>query len=147
MASATDTPACRPLEPAVLELRDGTPWSPRYGDVYFSRGHGPEESTAVFLRASGLPHRWQGREGFTIAETGFGTGLNFLLTLALWRAHPGPGWLHFLSAELHPFTPGDLRPGWWRPCPRVSRLPAGNCWPATRSRCRAFTGWSFPGSG
>jgi tRNA 5-methylaminomethyl-2-thiouridine biosynthesis bifunctional protein len=108
MASATDTPACRPLEPAVLELRDGTPWSPRYGDVYFSRGHGPEESTAVFLRASGLPHRWQGREGFTIAETGFGTGLNFLLTLALWRAHPGPGWLHFLSAELHPFTPGDL---------------------------------------
>ncbi|ACL72942.1 tRNA U-34 5-methylaminomethyl-2-thiouridine biosynthesis protein MnmC [Thioalkalivibrio sulfidiphilus HL-EbGr7] len=109
MASATDTGAgFQPLEPAVLEFRDGTPWSSRYGDVYFSHGHGAEESRTVFLEANGLPERWLDRDVFTIAETGFGTGLNFLLTWDLWRGQPGAGWLHYLSVELHPFTREDL---------------------------------------
>jgi tRNA 5-methylaminomethyl-2-thiouridine biosynthesis bifunctional protein len=118
MASATDRGAAfHPLEPAPLTVREGAPWSERYGDVYFSRGEGIAESRLVFLEASGLPQRWQGRDLFTIAETGFGTGLNFLLTFALWRTRPAPGWLHYLSAELHPFTPGDL-------ARLVARLPA-----------------------
>ncbi|WP_018952411.1 bifunctional tRNA (5-methylaminomethyl-2-thiouridine)(34)-methyltransferase MnmD/FAD-dependent 5-carboxymethylaminomethyl-2-thiouridine(34) oxidoreductase MnmC [Thioalkalivibrio sulfidiphilus] len=109
MASATDTGAgFQPLEPAALEFRDGTPWSSRYGDVYFSHGHGAEESRTVFLDANGLPERWLDRDVFTIAETGFGTGLNFLLTWDLWRSRPGAGWLHYLSVELHPFTREDL---------------------------------------
>lgn len=109
MASAADKDrAFRPLEPATLEFRDGTPWSRRFGDIYFSHGQGAEESAQVFLRANGLPERWLKRDVFTVAETGFGTGLNFLLTWDFWRRRRGPGWLHYLSAELHPFTPADV---------------------------------------
>ncbi|OOG27661.1 bifunctional tRNA (5-methylaminomethyl-2-thiouridine)(34)-methyltransferase MnmD/FAD-dependent 5-carboxymethylaminomethyl-2-thiouridine(34) oxidoreductase MnmC [Thioalkalivibrio denitrificans] len=109
MASATDSPAgFRPLDPAPLTLRDGSPWCARYGDVYYSPGEGAQESAQVFLAANGLPERWRDGERFTVGETGFGTGLNFLLTWDLWRSRPGRGWLHYLSTELHPFTPPDM---------------------------------------
>jgi tRNA 5-methylaminomethyl-2-thiouridine biosynthesis bifunctional protein len=119
MASGTDQArGFTALEPSVLALRDATPWSERYGDVYYSRRRGADESTEVFLRANGLPDRWAHRDLFTVAETGFGTGLNFLLTWDLWRGRPGPGWLHYLSAELHPFMPADM-------ARLVATLPAG----------------------
>ncbi len=42
-------------------------------------------------------------------ETGFGTGLNFLVTWAAWRDDPQrPARLHFLSVEKHPFRADDL---------------------------------------
>src|SRR5690606_2753561 len=48
---------------------------------------------------------------FTVAETGFGTGLNFLLTWQLWNklvSRPGCV-LHFVSAERWPLTRDDLQ--------------------------------------
>ena len=70
---------------------DGAPYSPDYDDVYFSRQGGMAETDHVFLRANDLQARWQKAEQqpvagvFTIAELGFGTGLNVLSCWRLWR--------------------------------------------------------------
>lgn len=98
------------LTPARLSFRDdGTPWSETYQDIYHSSCGGLEQARKVFLAGNDLPERWQGRETFTIVETGFGLGLNFLATWAAWRADAARCQrLHFVSAELHPFSRGDL---------------------------------------
>ena len=50
------------------------------------------------------------RQTFTVLETGFGMGINFLTTWAAWRADPERGErLHFVSIEKHPFSADDLR--------------------------------------
>jgi tRNA 5-methylaminomethyl-2-thiouridine biosynthesis bifunctional protein len=100
-----------PLIPAVLAFRDnGTPFSPRYDDIYHSAVGGLEQAEYVFLRGNALPQRWQGRRVFTVLETGFGMGINFLTTWAAWRADPARcERLHFVSTEKHPFTQADLR--------------------------------------
>ncbi|MFM0338847.1 bifunctional tRNA (5-methylaminomethyl-2-thiouridine)(34)-methyltransferase MnmD/FAD-dependent 5-carboxymethylaminomethyl-2-thiouridine(34) oxidoreductase MnmC [Paraburkholderia fungorum] len=100
-----------PLIPAVLAFRDnGTPFSPLYNDIYHSAVGGLEQAQYVFLRGNALPDRWQGRRTFTVLETGFGMGINFLMTWAAWRADPARcERLHFVSIEKHPFTQADLR--------------------------------------
>lgn len=82
---------------------DGQPVSTTFGDVYFSREDGLAESRAVFLSGCGLPDAWQGRKQFTVAELGFGTGLNILALLDLWvRERPPGGHLNIWSVEAHP---------------------------------------------
>lgn len=100
-----------PLIPAVLAFRDnGTPFAPLYNDIYHSAVGGLEQAHYVFLRGNALPERWQGRRIFTVVETGFGMGINFLVTWAAWRADPSRcERLHFVSTEKHPFTADDLR--------------------------------------
>ncbi len=99
-----------PLEPARLAwAADGTPWSEAFGDVYHSAAGGPGQARHVFLGGNGLPERWRGRRVFTVLETGFGFGLNFLCTWAAWRADAARcGRLHFVSVEKHPFARSDL---------------------------------------
>ncbi|MEO0467637.1 MAG: FAD-dependent 5-carboxymethylaminomethyl-2-thiouridine(34) oxidoreductase MnmC, partial [Pseudomonadota bacterium] len=57
----------------------------------------------------GLPQAWSGRDQFTVAETGFGTGLNFLALWQMWRQHRAntKAWLHFVSFEGFPLLLGD----------------------------------------
>jgi tRNA 5-methylaminomethyl-2-thiouridine biosynthesis bifunctional protein len=95
-----------PLVPAPLAYdAAGTPFSPEYGDIYHSADSGPGQARHVFLGGNGLPARWAGARVFTIVETGFGLGLNFLATWQAWRADLArPGRLHFVSVEKHPFT-------------------------------------------
>ncbi|NND69124.1 MAG: tRNA (5-methylaminomethyl-2-thiouridine)(34)-methyltransferase MnmD, partial [Halioglobus sp.] len=109
--------------------RDNQPWSPAGGarltwdehdvprsaafdDVYYSRDDGLAESRYVFLHGNALPARFQdaSTEGhFCIAETGFGTGLNFLLTWQAWRDSPEPRRpLRYVSIEKHPLTHAEL---------------------------------------
>src|SRR5690606_34779588 len=57
---------------------DGRLRSARYGDVYHSAAGALGQAEHVFLRGNGLPGRWRGRDAFTVCETGFGLGLNFL---------------------------------------------------------------------
>jgi len=76
--------------------------------VYHSAAGGPEQAAHVFLQGNGLPQRWVERERFVILETGFGFGLNFLVTLQAWRRNPGTK-LHYVAVEKHPFTLQDLR--------------------------------------
>ena len=99
-----------PLVPARLAFDPGgVPYSEDYGDVYHSADGGPAQARAVFLGGNGLPERWRGRTSFTVVETGFGLGLNFLVTCAalLEDAH-APVRLHYVSVEKHPFSKGEL---------------------------------------
>ena len=87
----------------ILFDPDGPPRSRLYDDLYYSRDDGLAETRAVFLAGCGLPQRWQGRRRFTVAELGFGTGLNVLALLDLWRAaRPAGGHLSIFSVEAHP---------------------------------------------
>ena len=98
-----------PIIPAQLDWQTTAPASRQFGDIYFNSDGGLEETHHVFLQANGLPERWRERRHFVIAETGFGTGLNFLATLALWQAHAAAAaQLHFISVEKHPLSPADL---------------------------------------
>src|SRR5258706_2646279 len=99
-----------PLLPARLAFAEGgTPYSTEFGDLYHSAQGGLAQARHVFLAGNGLPERWRGRRTFTILETGFGLGLNFLATWQAWREDPKRcERLHFVSIEKHPFTVADL---------------------------------------
>jgi tRNA 5-methylaminomethyl-2-thiouridine biosynthesis bifunctional protein len=98
------------LVPAELDFRDDTPYSSAFGDVYHSAAGGIAQARQVFLQGNDLPERWRQRERFTILETGFGFGLNFLTTWQAWKRDPGRcGRLHYVSIEKHPFSLEDLR--------------------------------------
>lgn len=87
---------------------NGAPRSRLFGDVYFSSEDGLAESRAVFLDGCHLPQAWTGRRRFCVAELGFGTGLNILALLDLWRrTRPPDGHLHVFSIEAHPISAGD----------------------------------------
>ena len=86
--------------------------SEKFDDVYFSAEDGLAETRHVFLEGNDLPARWRGREHFTICETGFGTGLNFLATMQLWLdCDPArrPKRLHFISFEKYPLSKNQIR--------------------------------------
>ena len=90
-------------------LPDGTPYSPRFGDRYHSENGGLDQARQVFLAGCGLPAAWAGQPQWRILETGFGFGLNFLVTWAAWRADPArPTMLHFVSTEAWPVSAADL---------------------------------------
>jgi len=104
----------------------GDPWSGEYGDVYFSREGGMKETQHVFLTANRLRERWQqqGRNAgvFTVAELGFGTGLNFLCCWQSWRQTTGhKPRLHYISCEKHPLTRADMEKAMAR-WPELSEL-------------------------
>ena len=63
--------------------------------------NGRNSDTAV---APSSPDRW------TILETGFGLGLNFLSAWVCWQASPArPATLRFVSTEAHPVSAHDIR--------------------------------------
>lgn len=99
-----------PLTPAVVGFdAQGRLYSPAYGDVYHSPSGALGQAEQVFLRGNGLPERWRGRGAFTVCETGFGLGLNFLALWRAWRDDPQrPRRLHMVSLEAHPFGREDL---------------------------------------
>ena len=99
------------LVPATLAFRDdGTPYSPLFDDIYHSASGALAQAQHVFIGGNALPQRWQGRRLFTILETGFGIGVNFLATWAAGRADPARcERLAFVSVEKHPFSAADLR--------------------------------------
>ncbi|MFT3821893.1 MAG: FAD-dependent 5-carboxymethylaminomethyl-2-thiouridine(34) oxidoreductase MnmC [Rubrivivax sp.] len=101
----------RPLQPArIAWADDGTPLAPDFGDVYHARIGAAAQARQVFLAGNGLPQRWAGRDDFTVFETGFGLGNNFLATWEAWRDDPQqPRRLHYLAVEAHPPRAEDLR--------------------------------------
>ncbi len=102
----------RALDTAVIDWRDGdTPASRAYDDIYYDSADGLAESEYCFVQGNQLPARWVNHDArdFCIAETGFGTGLNFLLTWRQWQQQPhSPARLHFISCERHPLAHADL---------------------------------------
>lgn len=81
---------------------DGTPVSRQFADPYFSLNGGLDEARHVFLGGNDLPARL--RDGFHIAELGFGTGLN-LLALAQIATVP----VCFTSFEAFPMAVSQLK--------------------------------------
>lgn len=94
-------------QPDAPLWRDGeVPVSPRFDDPYFSLENGLAETRHTFLAGNDLPARF--RDGFHVAELGFGTGLNLLATLQLWRESGTVGQLHVTSFEAFPMTGADM---------------------------------------
>jgi tRNA U34 5-methylaminomethyl-2-thiouridine-forming methyltransferase MnmC len=106
-----DQPAPETDNFATIDWEAGdTPRSVQFDDPYFARENGRAETRHVFLAGNGLPERWQQRDTFTIAELGFGTGLNFLETLATFTRAPGEcRHLTYASYERYPISSEDLR--------------------------------------
>lgn len=97
------------MKQADILWQQGQPFSPVFNDVYYSREGGLTESEYVFLQQNDLPERWQGARQFVIAETGFGSGLNFLCTVRQWLAQADTqACLHYLSIEKFPLSKADL---------------------------------------
>lgn len=120
-----------PPRPDLSWKDDGTPVDDRVGDVYYSVEDGLAESRAVFLSGCGLPEGWKGRDKYTIAELGFGTGLNFLAAWQMWRANRSDrGWLNFVSFEGFPLDVEDIARA-LKPWPEIADLAAELCqkWP------------------
>ncbi|MCP8899178.1 bifunctional tRNA (5-methylaminomethyl-2-thiouridine)(34)-methyltransferase MnmD/FAD-dependent 5-carboxymethylaminomethyl-2-thiouridine(34) oxidoreductase MnmC [Gilvimarinus xylanilyticus] len=90
----------------------GQPLSAAFADVYFSRHNGLAETRHVFIQHNHLAARFAALAPgahFSIAETGFGTGLNFLAAWQMWQeTAPANTRLHFISCEKFPLTRGDL---------------------------------------
>jgi tRNA 5-methylaminomethyl-2-thiouridine biosynthesis bifunctional protein len=133
------------IQPANLEFNaEGTPVSRDFDDVYFSNDNGLEETRYVFLGGNRLDTRFpiHPRPLFIVAESGFGTGLNFL---TLWQAfdvfrrdNPQATLqrLHFISFEKFPLKADDLRLAhqhWPELAPWAEQLQAQ--WPQAIAGC------------
>ena len=101
-----------PAEDAAAKIRweDGDlPVSTQFDDPYFSRHDGLAETRHVFLDGNNLAQRFSGASSFSIAELGFGTGLNALAAIALWRQTAPPGArLSYTAFELYPMTGEEM---------------------------------------
>ena len=98
----------------VTFRENGTPVSTRFDDPYYSVEDGFAESCHVFIEGNDLAHRL--KPGFSVAELGFGTGLNAIALASIW---PGPEKITFTSFEAYPMSPRDLALA-------VSSVPLGN---------------------
>ena len=82
-------------------FRDGVPYAAGFDDGYYSVEDGLAETRHVFLDGNDLPARLSKTDHLTIAETGFGTGLNLLAVMALMARHPHCH-VDFISLEAFP---------------------------------------------
>lgn len=98
------------LKKSTISWHGDTPTSNLFDDIYFSLEDGLAESKYVFLNSNEVISRIESSAPslFTIAETGFGTGLNFLMTAHEWLKQPSAGQLSFLTTEKYPLTTTDL---------------------------------------
>lgn len=96
---------------------NGNPIASDFDDVYFSEASGLKESEYVFIENNQIGERWLScsEDKFVIAETGFGTGLNALvtfdkfLTFRLQNPEAKLQTLYFITTEKYPLTLNDLR--------------------------------------
>ncbi|WP_221801256.1 bifunctional tRNA (5-methylaminomethyl-2-thiouridine)(34)-methyltransferase MnmD/FAD-dependent 5-carboxymethylaminomethyl-2-thiouridine(34) oxidoreductase MnmC [Oceanobacter mangrovi] len=126
---------------------DGQPIAIAFDDPYFSVEDGLAESRHVFLHNNGLPQRWQNWQGpFGIIETGFGSGLNFIMSWQAFAAEASDDcWLHYTSIEKFPMSRQQLQQAaslwpelahWYAQLLEQYPLPVAGfhslCWPEQR---------------
>jgi len=97
--------------------RDGQPYSSLFDDIYYSSDEseavsGESEFKHVFFKHNALPERWPSRDEFVIAELGFGSGLNCVLTIREWLNHceasNSKKTLHYIAIEKYPLSPDTI---------------------------------------
>lgn len=99
---------------------DGSPYSSQFNDIYFDTNQGTSQSQCVFIDGNNISARLaKCQDIFVIAETGFGTGLNFLLVLEVFQqikqqqSQQGllstkASKLRFISVEKYPLSKAQL---------------------------------------
>ncbi len=84
-------------------------YSKSYNDIYFDKLNGPKETEHVYLNTNNLNKKFKNKQEFVIAEIGFGTGLNFILTWKLWKENrKNNGSLTYISFENAPLSKKDI---------------------------------------
>ena len=100
------------LAPAVISHRDGILRADNFDDIYFSAENGLDESRHVFIEGNHIADRLANAAHFTIAETGFGTGLNFLAVMKLLEdmtvQQPLMRQIDYISFEARPLSSGVI---------------------------------------
>ena len=99
-----------------LIWRNDQPYSEMFDDIYYSSDEGESisgesEFHHVFFKNNGLPERWSDNKNFIIAELGFGSGLNCILTIREWLKQPvtgGQKCLHYIAIEKYPLSPAAI---------------------------------------
>ena len=88
------------------------PYSLDFNDVYFNSDNGFAETQYVFIEKNDLIARFKTlkKPVFTITETGFGTGLNFLAVADCWLKYaPKTAKLSYLSIEKLPLNLSNMQ--------------------------------------
>ncbi len=108
----------QPTERPIVDWSDtGVPRSVEYDDVYYSSANGVAESRYVFLQGSQLDQhaRHPPEEDACVVETGFGTGLNFLVTADHWLSEKQANSssrrtsrLHYVGIDAKPLSASDV---------------------------------------
>ena len=101
------------LEAKVKWTENSSSYTLLSGNIYLSDQLGIDSRRHVFFGGNDFAKRWGAEKNlsFTIGETGFGAGLNFLITAEAWlkyRGLEGTGILNFVSAENSPLPKKDL---------------------------------------
>jgi len=102
-------------KPKLTYKNDGTPYSEQFNDIYFDSESGYQQSEQIFIQGNNIKERIKQKNNhFVIAETGFGAGLNFLLTLQAYQKlqqesiHNNCAKLSFISVEKYPLSKTQL---------------------------------------
>lgn len=99
------------VEPARITWQDGNPYAADYGDIYWQRTGAIAEKQHVFVDPLFAKIcQVKSFRQVTVAELGFGFGINCLLTCQQWAAEmPAQAQLNFISIEKHPVAVDDLQ--------------------------------------
>ncbi len=93
------------MQCAELIWQGQQPFAPAFNDIYHAKD-GAAESNRVFIEPAAIPNRWLQQADFTVAEIGFGTGLNLVALLERWQRAPGTR-LHYIAFEQFPLSADD----------------------------------------
>lgn len=124
-----------------------TPVSDQFDDIYFSTQDGLAESQYVFQEGNQLWQKWQTHQSpaFIIAETGFGTGLNFLAVVEKFQQfrtefpNSKVERLYFISFEKFPLTSAQLAEV-HRNYPQFAKFSENltACWQPRQTGCQRY---------
>ena len=84
------------------KITDGVLRSDRFKDIYFSSENGLAEARHVFVEGTNLAALLNSNDHLVIAETGFGTGLNFLAVMDLVEKSATNCTIDYISFEAYP---------------------------------------------
>ena len=96
------------LDDPVVSTDNGVLRAKDFDDVYFSVDDGLAETIHVFLGGNDLPARMKSASHLTIAETGFGSGLNLLAVMQIMATYPDLQ-MDFISVEALPLHIGQMK--------------------------------------